>query len=86
MRAHVDLPTAAKIALGSMLSTAHANLAVGPPYDMGIYRNGSLDVIEMRIEADNAYLDALNRVWIDQLLDAVHHLPPIPGEVLAELG
>ena len=31
--AHVDLVTATKIALGSMMSTARANLSVGPPYD-----------------------------------------------------
>lgn len=85
VRAHVDLRNAAKIALGSMLSTAHANLSVGPPYDLALYRNGSLDMIELRIEEDNTYLNALNRVWSDQLLDAVHHLPPIPSEVLAEL-
>ena len=30
VRAHVDLQTAAKIAIGSMISTAHANLSVGP--------------------------------------------------------
>jgi len=83
VRAHVDMQTAAKIALGSMLSTAHANLAVGPPYDAAIYRNGSLDVREMRIEADNAYLAELNRVWVHQLLDSVEHLPPIPPAILA---
>jgi putative proteasome-type protease len=67
-----------------MLSTAHANLSVGPPYDAALYRNGSLDVRELRIEEDNPYLAELNRVWIAQLLDAVQHLPPIPAAVLAE--
>ena len=84
VRAHVDLQTAAKIALGSMLSTAHANLSVGPPYDAAVYRNGSLDVLEMRIEDDHPYLAELNTVWIDQLLDAVHQLPPLPAGVLAD--
>jgi putative proteasome-type protease len=86
VRAHVDLQTAAKIALGSMLSTAHANLSVGPPYDAAVYRNGSLDVIEVRIEADNPYLTALNTVWIDQLLDSVQQLPPLPSGVLADFS
>jgi putative proteasome-type protease len=84
VRAHVDLQTAAKIALGSMLSTAHANLSVGPPYDAGLYRNGTFEVRETRIEEDNAYLRQLNEVWIDQLLDAVNHLPPIPADVIDE--
>ena len=86
VRAHVDMPTAAKIALGSMLSTAHANLSVGPPYDAAVYRNGSLDVIEMRIEADNPYLAELDRVWTEQLHDAVQHLPRLPGGVLADFA
>ena len=86
VRAHVDMQTAAKIALGSMLSTAHANLSVGPPYDAAVYRNGALDVIEMRIEEGNPYLRELNRVWIDQLLDGVRQLPPLPSDVLADFG
>ena len=77
VRAHVDLQTAAKIALGSMLSTAHANLSVGPPYDAAVYRNGSLDIREMRIEADHPYLAALNKVWIDELID---FRPPPPAD------
>ena len=86
VRAHVDMQTAAKIALGSMLSTAHANLSVGPPYDAVVYRNGSLDVIEMRIEEGNPYLRELNQVWIDQLLDGVRQLPPLPRDVLADFA
>ena len=86
VRAHVDLQTAGKIALGSMLSTAHANLSVGPPYDVAIYRNGSLDVREMRIEEDHPYLAELNRVWTTQLLDGVDHLPPIPPDVLSQFA
>jgi putative proteasome-type protease len=84
VRAQVDLQTAVKIALGSMLSTAHANLSVGPPYDAGLYRNGTFEVREMRIEEDNAYLRKLNDVWIEQLLDSVNNLPPIPSEIVDE--
>jgi putative proteasome-type protease len=80
------MQTAAKIALGSMLSTAHANLSVGPPYDAAVYRNGSLDVIEIRIEEGNPYLRELNQVWIDQLLDGVRQLPPLPRDVLADFA
>lgn len=86
VRAHVDLQTAGKIALGSMLSTAHANLSVGPPYDVAIYRNGSLEVHEMRIEEDHPYLAELDRVWTQRLLDGVDHLPPIPPDVLSQFS
>ena len=86
VRSHVDMQTAGRIALGSMISTAHANLSVGPPYDMAIYRNGSLEIHEMRIEPDHPYLAELDRVWTEQLLDAVNHLPPIPPDVLSRFG
>jgi putative proteasome-type protease len=85
VRANVDPVTATKIAIGSMLSTAHANLSVGPPYDLAVYRNGSLDVKEMRIEPDHPYLAELNRVWIEQMIEAVHVLPAIPDDVVAGL-
>ena len=86
VRAHVDMQTAGRIALGSMISTAHANVAVGPPYDMAIYRNGALGIHEMRIEADHPYLAQLDRVWTEELLDAVNHLPPVPPDVLSGFG
>ena len=56
----------------------------GPPYDAGLYRNGTFEVRELRIEEDNAYLRQLNEVWIEQLLDSIAKLPPIPSEVLDE--
>ena len=67
-----------KIALSSMISTAHANLSVGPPYDLGLYRNGSLEVEEIRLEADSPYLASLRDVWMDHFLDAIHQLPALP--------
>ena len=39
---HVDLVTATKIALGSMMSTARANPRSARPYDAGVYRTGDL--------------------------------------------
>ena len=61
MESGVDLVTATKIALTSMVSTAAANLAVGPPYDAVIYRNGSLEPIEIRINAESPFLTRLGR-------------------------
>ncbi len=79
VHAKVDMDTAIKIALSSMISTAHANLSVGPPYDLGIYRNGSLKVDETRVEADSPYLASLKDVWMAHFLDAVHQLPALPN-------
>lgn len=82
VRAHVDLRTAAKIALSSMMSTARANLSVGPPYDAAVCRNGTLTVDEVRIEADSPYLTELQAAWGHHLLEAIGDLPPIPAELL----
>jgi putative proteasome-type protease len=60
-----------------MISTAHANVSVGPPYDLGVYRNGSLDVVEARVEADSPYLATLQSVWMAHFLDAIHQLPAL---------
>jgi putative proteasome-type protease len=78
VHAKVDLEVAIKVALSSMISTAHANLSVGPPYDLGVYRNGSLELDEARVEADSPYLASLTDVWMAHFLDAIHQLPALP--------
>ena len=72
VHAKVDLETAVKIALSSMISTAHANLSVGPPYDLGVYRNGSLEVEEPRIEATRRTSRRSETIWMEHFLDAIH--------------
>jgi putative proteasome-type protease len=74
----VRLEGAVKIALSSMVSTAHANLSVGPPYDLGVYLNGSLELVETRVEANSPYLASLTKVWMTHFLDAIGQLPPLP--------
>ena len=73
--AGADLSTATKIALGSMMSTARANLSVGPPYDIGVYRNDALDIDQMRIPADSPLLDELREAWERHLLAGIAQLP-----------
>ncbi|HEY3941674.1 MAG TPA: hypothetical protein VGL60_04245 [Acidimicrobiales bacterium] len=73
--AHVDLDQAVRVALSSMMSTARANVSVGPPYDLGLYRSGSYDVHERRIEADAPFLRAASEAWERHLLAAVGELP-----------
>jgi len=77
VKAHVGLRDATKIALGSMLSTARANLSVGPPYDVAIYRNDSLLLEEFRFEADSPLLANLESLWEKHLLNAVAELPHV---------
>jgi putative proteasome-type protease len=73
----VNLTTATKIALTSMVSTAGANLSVGPPYDLVIYRNGSFEPFEARINADSPFLSRLEAVWAKHLHEAIADLPTI---------
>jgi len=84
VRAHVDLETAGKVALSSMMSTARANLSVGPPYDAAIYRNDSLHIDELRIEETSPFLAQLDEVWTEHLIAAIAHLPAIPTGLIAE--
>jgi putative proteasome-type protease len=78
----VDLVTAVKIGLGSMMSTARANLSVGPPYDVAICRLDSLDVHEYRVAADSPLLARLRQVWERHLMEAIDDLPSISREDL----
>lgn len=84
VRAHVNLETAGKVALSSMMSTARANLSVGPPYDAAIYRTGSLHVDELRIDETSPFLAQLDDVWTEHLLAAIAHLPAIPTGLITE--
>ena len=79
----VDLETATMIAVGSMMSTAAANLSVGPPYDVGIYLNDSFDVEEFRIEIDAPVLERLRGTWERHLLQGVAELQSISHEDFA---
>ncbi len=70
----IDLVTATKVALGSMMSTARANVAVGPPYDAAVYRTDSFDLDEYRFEADSFIFRELAEVWERHLVGVVHEL------------
>ena len=80
--ADVELRDAVKIALGSMMSTARANLSVGPPYDIAVYRNGTHDVEEIRIAADSELLGELRSVWERLLTEMVAELPHVGRQEL----
>jgi putative proteasome-type protease len=82
VRARVGMDDAIKIALSSMVSTARANLSVGPPYDLGIYHNGSLTLNAHRIEIESPYLQALQDAWITTLVDAIGELPALPFDLV----
>jgi putative proteasome-type protease len=80
VNSRVDLTLATKIALGSMLSTTRANLSVGPPFDLAIYRNDSLVFNVHRIEADSDFLTDIQERFVQHLFEALGELPPIPWD------
>ena len=77
-----NLSTAVLVALGSMMSTASANLSVGPPYDLAIYRNGSNLLEEYRITADSPLLADLRTAWEANLMEGLHALQRVAEEEL----
>ncbi len=77
VEAGAGLIPATKIALGSMMSTARANLSVGPPYDLGVYRNDSLHIDQFRITEDSALLRRLENLWQKHILAALAELPSV---------
>jgi putative proteasome-type protease len=79
----VDLETATMIAIGSMMSTAAANLSVGPPYDVGVYLNDSMAVEEFRLDSDAPILRQLRETWERHLLQGVAELQSISHEEFA---
>ena len=59
-----------------------ANLSVGPPYDLGIYRPDSYHLLHIRMDGDSPYLVRLWDTWREHLLAAVDELPDLdPGDV-----
>ena len=77
LAAHSETPitTATKIAVASMISTARANLSVGPPYDLGIYVPGAFVLHQFRIEADSELLSDLRELWERHVHLAVAEMP-----------
>ena len=84
VEAHVDMITATKIALSSMISTASSNLSVGPPYDIGLYRPGTHELEELRVEDGSPVLHELQSLWNKHLLHAIADLPTISRQRLTE--
>jgi putative proteasome-type protease len=74
---HLDVEDATKAALSSMISTARANLSVGPPYDLAVYRSATHVVEHSRIDANSDYLNQLEDVWTRHLHQALEELPMV---------
>ena len=74
--AEMSFEDAIKLLLVSFDSTIKANLSVGLPLDLSIYESGSFKTsVKPRIEADDAYYQAVSSSWGDALRSALAQLP-----------
>jgi len=75
----IDLYDALKIGLISVDSTMRSNLGVGLPIDVTVIRRDGLQCELMtRIEADDAYFQALRTSWSEALREAHNNIPRPP--------
>lgn len=84
IKGRVCLADATKIALSSMISTARANLSVGPPYDLAILPSGTVDLLQGRIDSTSPLLREIEDRWTAHLLAAVSDLPEITVDHFVE--
>ena len=72
----MDFPEAIKLLLVSFDSTLKANLSVGLPFDLQIYKTDSFEVgYQGRIEVDDPYFRSISEGWGDALRQAFSSLP-----------
>jgi putative proteasome-type protease len=68
---------AAKLLMVSFDSTLKANLSVGMPLDLQVYRADSFEVgPERRIERGDSYFQMIHSGWREALKKAFSELPP----------
>ena len=67
---------AIKLLMVSFDSTMKANLSVGPPLDINIYRTGSYEPPKtLKITAENSYLQMVSKEWGQALKESLLLLP-----------
>ncbi len=83
VRAETPLDDAARCALVSMDSTTHSNVTVGPPFELLIYKTGSLKLDKyVCLAADSPYLKKLKDAWDAKVKEAFAELPKISRKAL----
>jgi putative proteasome-type protease len=70
------------------MSTARANLSVGPPYDLAVLRTeAGVALEEFRVAEGSPLLERLRAAWEAHMLRVVAELPPISaGDLEAVVG
>ncbi len=83
----LDLERAARCCLVSMNSTIRSNVTVGPPVELLIYEQDSLQEGRRCLYAeDNPFGRELAEKWNEGLMLALENLPPFPWEITPGAG
>jgi putative proteasome-type protease len=73
---HMSFADITKLLMVSFDSTLKANLSVGLPLDLMLYRNDDFAAFhDRRITADDPYFESISDSWSQALRDAFHSLP-----------
>jgi putative proteasome-type protease len=74
-----SLADAAKCTLVSMEYTMRANVTVGPPIELLVYRAGTLvEGVHLSFAEGDAYLTSMGSSWTEGLRQTFRELPPVP--------
>lgn len=78
---HMSFADITKLLMVSFDSTLKANLSVGLPLDLLLYRTDDFHAFhERRITADDPYFESISDGWSEALRNAFHSLPDYPLE------
>ncbi len=76
-----SLGEAARCALVSLDSTMRSNISVGPPFELAIYRNNSLDIDQrLTVQVDSPFYATFQRCWKEGLAKVFEDLPRFDWE------
>jgi putative proteasome-type protease len=82
IKRNTQLEAAARCALVSMNSTMRSNLTVGPPVEVMIYANNSLNSgRRFTLTEDDAFAKNISQSWSSGLTQALDNLPRFPWEI-----
>ena len=85
--AHLNLTLrqAARLTVLSLDATVKSNVTVGTPFDIGVYREGSLLApVTARLEEDDEYLKLVGDTWSESLETCFKGLPDFEWPAIAQ--
>jgi len=83
----LSLEDGAKLSLVSLESTARSNITVGPPFEISIYRHGSMSLEQrFKFDRDDPYLLQVREAWNEGIRNAFRALPGLVWDQNSQNG